>query len=420
MQSELLHRGRFAPSSSTSTQLQMPEGYPAHPASPASDSQSSSSESGSDDDPSSDESSSTDQEGGGWQDVVSVFSSRHRAAPSSSSALAGASIPIQNPASSSTANATSSASPTVAPVPPLPTFTNIYDDPDSDDDDEPPSDLATPEKIAYYRARNQKLKVQRSLAREQRDSAASHAILAGELIRTLKGQLNAKKSKAHGTSGRIVHTESRIITTTEGRAAAATQKEARDQRDAAAVKRQEKKDDAAAASRARRADLTAARMTFTGTFKQQKLGELQDLAWALGLEEKGTKGVLLERIQGHFALPANAALQGDKRYVALFGKRKRTDDTSDSDEPVAGPSTISSQRSPQRRRLDEVGNFSSPRRPLVAPHPAPSTQAAVHAPPHYPFPPPLPPRFYPPHYPFPLPPYMQPIAPTIFYTPPSQ
>ncbi|KAF7334020.1 Tigger transposable element-derived protein 2 [Mycena venus] len=367
----------FVPSSSTSAQLQLPDGYPARPASPSSSSESSSSESGSDD-----ESSSSNEEGDDWQDVTSIHPPRHRATlPSSSAVASNAATPSTTP-----------------PLPPLPVFTNTFEDSDSELDDDPPSDLLTPVKIAHYRARNQRLKEQRTRARQQRDEAASHAILAGEHIKTLKGQLNAKKSTARGSSGRVVHTQARILTTAEGRAAAAAQKDARDERDAAAVKRQAKKDDAAAASRARRAELTAACMTFTGTFKQQKLGERQDLAWALGLDEKGTKTDLLERIQGHFDLPANVALQKDKRYVALFGKRKRTDETSD-DEPVAGPSTTSSQRSPQRRRLDEVGNFvSSPRRlqTPIASRPTTSSQAAVHAPPYYPFPPPPPPQFYPP------------------------
>ncbi|KAJ7695472.1 hypothetical protein B0H17DRAFT_1198694 [Mycena rosella] len=141
-------------------------------------------------------------------------------------------------------------------------------------------------------------------------------------------------------------------------------------------------------------------MTFTGTFKQQKLGELRDLAWALGLDEAGIKGQLLERIQPHFDIPSNAALQTDSRYVALFGKRKHgkhNEETSDADgEPVAGPSTTSSQHSPQRRRLDEIGNFVvSPRRPRAPP--TASTQATVYTPPYHLFPPypPPPPHFHP-------------------------
>ncbi|KAF7364055.1 hypothetical protein MSAN_01064300 [Mycena sanguinolenta] len=171
-------------------------------------------------------------------------------------------------------------------------------------------------------------------------------------------------------------------------------------------------------------------MTFTGTFKAQKLDSLKDLAWALALDEKGTKNELLERIQGHFSLPANKALRKDKRYVALFGKRKRGDETSDdetsddetSDDEPAGPSTDepgpsanSTQRSPQRRRLDEVGNFvSSPHRPSTS-QPGPSAQAVVHAPPFYPFPS-APPQFY--HsfqHPGPSFPSQFPIAPPFFY-----
>jgi hypothetical protein len=49
-------------------------------------------------------------------------------------------------------------------------------------------------------------------------------------------------------------------------------------------------------------------MSFTGSFKQLKLGELQDLTWALSLDEKGTKSVLLERAQANFELPSNNAL----------------------------------------------------------------------------------------------------------------
>ncbi|KAF8202680.1 hypothetical protein K438DRAFT_2102183 [Mycena galopus ATCC 62051] len=190
----------------------------------------------------------------------------------------------------------------------------------------------------------------------------------------------------------------------------------------ATVLRQTKKDDAAAVSRARRTELTPVGMIFTGTFKQQKLDSLRDLAWALRLDEKGTKNELLERIQDHFALPVNVALPKDKRYVMIFGKRKRTDETSD-DEP-AGPSTTSPQPSSQRRRLDEVGNsVSSPRRPSAS-QPGPSTQVAVHAPPYYPFPPAPPQLYHSFQYPGPSFPSQYSIAPPYFYasasTPSSQ
>ncbi|KAJ7787029.1 hypothetical protein B0H14DRAFT_3582156 [Mycena olivaceomarginata] len=365
----------FAPSNSTSTQLQLPNGYPARPASPSSPSESSSSESGSDD-----VDDSSPSEGDDWQDVTTARPPRHHpTVPSSSVVASAAAVP----------SATST-----PPSLPVPVFTNIYDDSDSELDDDPPANMPMPAQIAHYQARNRKLKEQRTRARQQRDEAASHAILAGDYAKTLKGQLNSKKNTARGTSGRIVHTQSRILTTAEGRAAAAMQKDARDERDAAAVQRQTKKDDAAAASRARRAELTAVRMSFTGSFKQLKLGELQDLAWALGLDEKGTKSVLLERAQAHFELPSNDALRNDPRYVALFGKRKRgRGDGSADDEPVAGPST--SQRSPPR----------------------PRAQAAVYAPPYNPFPPPHPPpnfHLHPLYLPR-IPPYSPPIDPSLFY-----
>ncbi|KAJ7797187.1 hypothetical protein B0H14DRAFT_2619237 [Mycena olivaceomarginata] len=387
MQSRPFHRGRFPTKQLDVDATANACGLFCAPG--ISISESSSSSSGEDDESS--------NEGDEWQDVTSAHPPRHRATLPS--------LPAVNTAASSS---------TTPPLQPLPSVTNIYDDSDSESDDDPPSDLPTPAKIAHYQARIRKLKQQRTLARQQRDEASSHAILAGNHIKTLKGQLNAKQSKARGSSGRIVHTQSRIVTTAEGRTTAAAQKDAREEREAATVLRQTKKDDAAAATRARRTELTPAGMIFTGTFKQQKLDSLRDLAWALGLDEKGTKNELLERIQGHFALPANVALHNDKRFVALFGKRKRTDETSD-DEP-AGPSTTSPQHSPQRRRLDEVGNSVSSLRPSAS-QPGPSTQAAVHTPPYYPFPP-APPRLYHSfHYPGPSFPSQYPIAPPTFTHP---
>ncbi|KAJ7799137.1 hypothetical protein B0H14DRAFT_3788621 [Mycena olivaceomarginata] len=316
----------FAPSNSTSTQLQLPNSYPTRPTSPSSPSESSLSESGSDDD-------SSSSEGDDWQDFTTACHPRHRPTVPSFSVVA------------STAAAPSAMS--TPPSLPVPVFTNIYDNSDSELDDNPPANTPMPTQIAHYQARNRKLKEQWTRALQQRDEAASHAILAGDYAKTLKGQLNSKNT-ARGTSGRIIHTQSRILTTAEGRAAATVQKDARNERDAAVVQRQMKKDDAAAASQACRAELTAMHMSFTGSFKQLKLGELQDLAWALGLDEKGTKSVLLERAQAHFKLPSNDALQKDLCCVMLFGKRKHScGNGSADDEPVTGPSTL--QRSPPRR-----------------------------------------------------------------------
>ncbi|KAJ7838073.1 hypothetical protein B0H14DRAFT_3701209 [Mycena olivaceomarginata] len=216
VQSQPFHGcGLCPPATRTSTQLQLPNGYPARPASPSSPSESSSSESGSDD-----VDDSSPSEGDDWQDVITARPPRHHpTVPSSSVVASAAAVP----------SATST-----PPSLPVPVFTNIYDDSDSELDDDPPANMPMPAQIAHYQARNRKLKEQRTRARQQRDEAASHAILAGDYAKTLKGQLNSKKNTAHGTFGRIVHTQSRILTTAEGRAAAAMQKDARDERDAAA------------------------------------------------------------------------------------------------------------------------------------------------------------------------------------------
>ncbi|KAJ7704906.1 hypothetical protein B0H17DRAFT_1126530 [Mycena rosella] len=131
-----------------------------------------------------------------------------------------------------------------------------YGDSESDEDDGPPSDLPAPQKLVHYRHRNQELRTQRTRARTQRDAAAAHAILAGEHTKLLQGQLNAKQTTTSG--GRVVHTQSLIVTTAQGRAEALKQKEVRDEKNQKAEDLKNKKEDAAAATRRRRADLTRA------------------------------------------------------------------------------------------------------------------------------------------------------------------
>ncbi|KAJ7870256.1 hypothetical protein B0H13DRAFT_1896255 [Mycena leptocephala] len=284
----------------------MPEGFPQRPPEPP---EVTSSESGSDD---GDGNSSSDE------DVV----------PSSS---ASASTSCAQPPSSL----------------PQPAFTNIYDDSDEDDDGEPPSHLPTPEKFVFLQQRVAKLKVKRTHLRKQRDEAPTHAILAGNQIKSPQGQLNAKK-KDKG-SRRVVHTQSRILTTAEGRAAAQQQKDARDEKSEKAVQSKIRKDDAAAVTRARHVELGPAWMSFSGGLKQQKAPKPKDLAWP-------------------WRSMTNVALKTDKRSIGLFGgKRKRAAAQSDEDEPEPGPSTT-----PRRRRLNNITNLASPSPRSLPPAPAPA------------------------------------------------
>jgi hypothetical protein len=88
----------------------------------------------------------------------------------------------------------------------------------------------------------------------------------------------------------------------------------------------------------------------------------------MALDDKGTKGVLVDRIEAHLVLPASSHLRTDTRYGPLLSgargtKRSASPTHSDVDD---GP------RSPQRRRLDDVTN--SPRRiagPSSSSSPAP-------------------------------------------------
>ncbi|KAJ6576707.1 hypothetical protein DFH09DRAFT_1452432, partial [Mycena vulgaris] len=323
--------GDFAPSLSFSTQLHMPDGFPQRPPPPEPPAVSSS-ESGSDNE------SSSDEDGDGWRDVTSVFPKRNRA--------------VASPLPSSSASTSTSSTPPPSTLP-QPEFTNIYDD-DDDDDDDPPSDLSTPQRFVFLQQHVAKMKAKHAHLRKQRDEAATYAILAGDHIKTLQGQLNAKKKDKGGQH--VVHTQSRILTTAEGRTAAQQQKDARDEKSEKAAQSQIRKDDAAAATRSRRAELGPAGMSFSGALKQQKAPDLKDIAWALALDEVGTREVLIARIGAYFDAPANAALKTDKRYIGLFArKRKRGAAHSDEDEPEPGPSTT-----PRRRRLNDVTNLPSP------------------------------------------------------------
>jgi exoribonuclease R len=132
--------------------------------------------------------------------------------------------------------------------------------------------LTPQKKIECYRQLARKRKIRYEKAWEERDGAAAHAVMAGQHILSLNQKLNSKRDKAG--KGRLDHIEARVITTGEGRAEAAKQRKAREEKDTKAAQRKTEKEDEAAAVRARRLALGASGITFCelkGTLKSQKV-----------------------------------------------------------------------------------------------------------------------------------------------------
>ncbi|KAG6884003.1 hypothetical protein C0992_007247 [Termitomyces sp. T32_za158] len=88
-------------------------------------------------------------------------------------------------------------------------------------------------------------KTQKETLKEVNDQiaqATSHAALASDHIKTLQGQVNAKKKMKDG-NGRIIHIGSHIVTSEEGLEEAQKQKEAKEARVQLEVERAQRKED---------------------------------------------------------------------------------------------------------------------------------------------------------------------------------
>lgn len=143
-------------------------------------------------------------------------------------------------------------------------------------------------------------------ARSERNNATAHAILAGRSIKNLQTKLNAKRSNKK--QGRNVAIGGRIVTTQEGRAKAAAQKQAQLEKEnhTEEVKQRNIRD---------RSSKTGLPVSFSGGWSTQKLLSLADIAWCMGIDETGTCQDLRTRISGH--VDANPTLRQDPRFAGL-------------------------------------------------------------------------------------------------------
>src|SRR4051812_14584823 len=115
---------------------------------------------------------------------------------------------------------------------------------DSDSDAIDPNDLlACQNKLAKYKKHLNAIRV-------KLDEAKTHAILAQDHIQTLQAKINAKADKRD--HNRVVHIDSRIVSTQEGREEAARQKAQREEKARKQEENQQKKNDAQAEVQAQR------------------------------------------------------------------------------------------------------------------------------------------------------------------------
>jgi hypothetical protein len=349
----------FAPSVSTSTQLDLPDGFPGDP--DALERESSSSDDGSDDE--SDPDSSGNNPDKGSSDESTDDSSSDSGDSNSGWRNVASSVPgrFRRP-TVDTNSRHDNRTQTTPPNPPdsLPPLRTQFNDPLSDEE-VIDSDWSDGELARYYKAKVERYRSQRDEAREQRGEVTTHAILAGRHIHYLQSKLNAKNDKKG--NDRVVNIGSRITSTQEGRAEAARQKAAREEKAKKADENQQKKARAQVEVSTRRADLGRDGMVFTGPVGTQKLGILKDIAWSLGISEDGTRDTLISRINLYFDDDENNQLRTDNRYIGLFSKRatKRPMPSTSNLVPTSpGASPASPPR--QRRRLADATN-SPPRLP---------------------------------------------------------
>ncbi|KAJ7576507.1 hypothetical protein C8J56DRAFT_900026 [Mycena floridula] len=355
----------FAPSVSTSTRLNMPEGYPAPVNSYSS---SSSSSSGSDDEPDTP-----------YHHIPHDPNTEFRT-PVNFSVLPPTSAQLDNP------DLFPSQQSHIAPLTSSrhDNFSSSSDENYSDDDTDR---LLDPDillhKLRKYKRHHNLQTGFATDAQERAEGATANAIMAGEHIKSLQGKLNAKEQRKKGGNDRIVHIGSRVITSQEGLEEALRQKESRDARIQEEKDRDQRKEDSRVAIRTRRTTAGPQGLIFEGSLRSQKVQDLRDIAWSLGLDESGTIPVLMLRLTSHF--DDNPLLKVSAQFVNLFSTKKRgtkrpaSEDADDADDEGNTVQTMSS----HRRQLQDLSN--SPSR-LAGPSnlQSPGPFHIAHNYPHYP------------------------------------
>jgi hypothetical protein len=174
--------------------------------------------------------------------------------------------------------------------------------------------------------------LQEKLARVQaeRDAAETHAIFAQREAAVYKYCLEKRMTKQSQQTRRL-HTQSRIVTSAEGRTQAIETRTIREAKEKEAADKLARKETAEAENHVRR-NTQGHSIVFTGSLGTKNKTQLGDLASALALSLEGTKADFVERITKHFE--ENPDLKLQDRFVGIFNRsRQRRQNQPDSNEP---------------------------------------------------------------------------------------
>ncbi|KAG7085933.1 hypothetical protein E1B28_003464 [Marasmius oreades] len=204
-----------------------------------------------------------------------------------------------------------------------------------------PSPSAT---IAQLLRRNAELEAQNTLLQVREQTANAHAVYMAQQAAVYKYRLNHQAKKQDGEDRRI-HTQSRVITSVEGREEAAQEKQRkqRDKVDSEKKGKEKEKEDIL-----RRGKQKETQDCFTGALTTNNKSQLEDICAALEIPYDGTVKVLQIRLKAHF--DANPELKQHERYKGLFSRgNKRATRSFELDENGASASGLSSVQPPSNR-----------------------------------------------------------------------
>jgi hypothetical protein len=164
----------------------------------------------------------------------------------------------------------------------------------------------------------EKYKTECDWAEQQREAAVTHALIAGDQIRTLQNKLHAKEQKETQIR-RTVNTLARLMTSTEVNDAVHVQQAEKDEQERIRLEKQSQKQ-AQEAERERARAKMGSDVRFHGSLKSKNRSDLKDILAALLLNTADLtyNKDYLQCIEDHFN--EHPHLKQDVRFWGLFHK----------------------------------------------------------------------------------------------------
>lgn len=214
-------------------------------------------------------------------------------------------------------------------------------------------------RIAALESCTAELQAQVKALRAQVEHALVHCSLSQQENTRLRHAANTKEHE-----GRVVDIDAQVVTSAEGRARANAQAEARRTKEAEKADREVAKQTANLEQRQRRMN-SGQNMVFTGSIKSMKKADLQDLCWALMLDESGTNDDMKTRTIDYFE--ANPTLKTSNQFRGLFERtrgQKRAREVIDEGEgrehPPAPPQDLDQMPIDPALRAINISSLGSP------------------------------------------------------------